>query len=96
MPIKEQCRNGGFRDATFFRWRARFGGMHVSEAQRLRELESEKAKLKRLLAKAHPEMYSLKGCGGKRSLHRPDANAKQVCCSSDSIRRCIDSAPGPR
>jgi putative transposase len=49
MPIKELCRNGGFSDATFYKWRAKFGGMQVSEAQRLRELESENAKLKRLL-----------------------------------------------
>jgi putative transposase len=41
--IKELCRNGGFSDATFYKWRAKFGGMHVSEAQRLRELESENA-----------------------------------------------------
>ena len=52
MPIKELCRNGGFSDATFYKWRAKFGGMQVSEAQRLRELESENAKLKRLLANA--------------------------------------------
>jgi putative transposase len=50
LPVKELCRNGGFSDATFYKWRARFGGMQVSEAQRLRELESENAKLKRLLA----------------------------------------------
>ncbi|MFM2450620.1 MAG: hypothetical protein RIS44_3070 [Pseudomonadota bacterium] len=50
MPIKELCRNGGFSDAAFYKWRAKFGGMQVSEAQRLRELESENAKLKRLLA----------------------------------------------
>ena len=53
MPIKELCRNGGFSDATFYKWRAKFGGMQISEAQRLRELESENAKLKRLLAEAH-------------------------------------------
>ena len=52
MPIKELCRNGGFSDATFYKWRAKFGGMQISEAQRLRELESENAKLKRLLAEA--------------------------------------------
>jgi putative transposase len=53
MPIKELCRNGCFSDATFYKWRARFGGMQVSEAQRLRELESENTKLKRLLAEAY-------------------------------------------
>ena len=59
LPIKELCRKGGFSDATFYKWRARFGGMQVSEAQRLRELESENAKLKRLLAEAHLDIHAL-------------------------------------
>ena len=45
LPIKELCRKGGFSDATFYKWRARFGGMEVADAKRLRELESENAKL---------------------------------------------------
>ncbi len=74
MPIKELCRNGGFSDATFDKWRAKFGGMQVSEAQRLRELESENAKLKRLLAEAHLDMHALKSVlGVKRQPHRPGA-----------------------
>jgi putative transposase len=50
MPIKELCRKGGFSDATFYKWRAKFGGMDVSDAKRLKELEGENAKLKKLLA----------------------------------------------
>ena len=38
MPIKELCRKGGFSDATFYKWRAKFGGMDVSDAKRLKEL----------------------------------------------------------
>ena len=53
-----------FSDATFYKWRARFGGMQVSQAQRLRELESENAKLKRLLAAAHLDMHALKSVLG--------------------------------
>ena len=64
MPVKELCRKGGFSDATFYKWRAKFGGMQVSEAQRLRELESENAKLKRLLAEAHLDMHALKSVVG--------------------------------
>ena len=64
LAIKEVCRNGGFSDATFYKWRAKFGGMQVSEAQRLRELESENAKLKRLLAEAHLDMHALKSVLG--------------------------------
>ena len=50
MPVKELCRLGGFSDATFYKWRSRFGGMEVPDARRLRELEAENAKLKRLVA----------------------------------------------
>jgi putative transposase len=64
LAIKEVCRNGGFSDATFYKWRAKFGGMQVSEAQRLRELEAENAKLKRLLAEAHLDMHALKSVLG--------------------------------
>ncbi len=46
MAIPELCRSGGFSQATFYKWRAKYGGMQVSDAQRLRELESENAKHK--------------------------------------------------
>ena len=51
MAVAEICRKGGFSDATFYKWRAKFGGMEVSEAKRLRELEAENAKLKGILDK---------------------------------------------
>lgn len=64
MGIPELCRSGGFSPATFYKWRAKYGGMQVSEAQRLRELESENAKLKRLLAEAHLDIHALKSVFG--------------------------------
>jgi putative transposase len=64
MPIKELCRKGGFSDATFYKWRAKFGGMEASDAKRLKELESENAKLKKLLAEAHLDMHALKSVLG--------------------------------
>jgi putative transposase len=64
MPIKELCRKGGFSDATFYKWRAKFGGMDVSDARRLKELEGENAKLKKLLAEAHLDIDALKGVFG--------------------------------
>ncbi len=60
MPIKELCRQGGFSDATFYKWRSRFGGMPASEAKRLRDLEAENNRLKKLLAEAHLDMHVLK------------------------------------
>ena len=64
MPIKELCRKGGFSDAAFYKWRAKFGGMEASDARRLRELEAENAKLKSLLAEAHLDMHALKSVLG--------------------------------
>jgi putative transposase len=64
MPIKELCRKGGFSDATFYKWRSKFGGMQASEAKRLRELEGENAKLKRMLAEAYLDIDALKGVFG--------------------------------
>ena len=64
MPIKELCRKGGFSDATFYKWRAKFGGIQASEAKRLRDLEGENAKLKRMLAEAYLDIDALKGVFG--------------------------------
>ena len=64
MPVKDLCRKGGFSDATFYKWRAKFGGMDVSDARRLKELEGENAKLKKLLAEAHLDIHALKSVFG--------------------------------
>jgi putative transposase len=60
VPVKELCRKNGFSDATFYEWRGRLGGMEVSEALRLRELEGENSKLKKLLAEAMLDIEALK------------------------------------
>jgi putative transposase len=64
VPIKDLCRKGGFSEATFYKWRSKFGGMEVPDAKRLRELEAENAKLKKLLAEAHLDMHALKSVLG--------------------------------
>jgi putative transposase len=48
----EVCRKHGISDATFYKWKAKYGGLEVSEARRLKALEDENAKLKKLLAEA--------------------------------------------
>ena len=53
MPVKEIGRKHGFSDASFYKWRSKYGGMDASEAKRLLELGLENGKLKRLLADAH-------------------------------------------
>ena len=50
VTIVEFCRQKGFNEDTFYKWKRRFGSMQVTEVKRLRELESENARLKRLLA----------------------------------------------
>jgi putative transposase len=61
VPVKDLCRKGGFSEATFYKWRSKFGGMEVPDAKRLRELEAENAKLKKLLAEAHLALKSVLG-----------------------------------
>ena len=64
VAVKELCRQNGFSDATFYKWRAKYGGMQAGEATRLREIEAENAKLKKLLAEAHLDMHALKSVLG--------------------------------
>ncbi len=50
MPVKELCRRHGFSEASYYLWRSKFGGMSVPDAKRLKELETENGRLKKLLA----------------------------------------------
>ena len=56
LPLKELCRRHGFSEASFYLWRTKFGGMNVSDAKRLKELEAENARLKKLLAESMLEI----------------------------------------
>jgi putative transposase len=59
-PTTEVCRRHGISNATFYKWKARYGGLEVSEARRLKALEDENARLKRLLAEAMLDNAALK------------------------------------
>ena len=50
LPVKELCRRHGFSEASYYLWRSKFGGMNVPDAKRLKELETENSRLKKLLA----------------------------------------------
>jgi putative transposase len=52
VGVKDLCRKHGFSEASYYVWRRKFGGMSVSDAKRLKELETENARLKRLLAES--------------------------------------------
>lgn len=52
LPIKELCRRHGFSEASYYLWRSKYGGMSLSDAKRLKELETENTRLKKLLAES--------------------------------------------
>ncbi len=61
----EVCRRHGISDATFYKWKAKYGGLEVSEARRLKSLEDETRRLKKLLAEAMLDNAALKDLLGK-------------------------------
>jgi putative transposase len=66
MKTADVCRKHGISSATFYNWKAKYGGLDVSDARRLRLLESENAKLKRLLAEAILDNTMLKDIAAKK------------------------------
>jgi putative transposase len=66
LPTADVCRKHGISSATFYAWKAKFGGMDVSEAKRLKTLEDENTKLKRLLADAMLDNVALKDLLSKK------------------------------
>ncbi len=60
------CRRHGISDATFYKWKAKYGGLEVSDAKRLKALEDENAKLKKLLAEAMLDNAMLKDVASKK------------------------------
>jgi putative transposase len=65
-PTADVCRRHNISTATFYNWKAKFGGMEVSDAKRLRALEEENAKLKKLLAESMLDMAILKDVASKK------------------------------
>lgn len=59
--VSELCRKHGMSDATFYKWKAKYGGMQVSDVRRLKDLEEENSKLKKLLAEQMLDNAGLKG-----------------------------------
>ncbi len=62
----EVCRKHGISSATFYKWKAKYGGLDVSDARRLKALEAENAKLKKLLAEAMLDNVMLKDIAAKK------------------------------
>src|ERR1700758_5110606 len=86
----EVCRKHGISSATFYKWKAKFGGLDVSDARRLKALEDENAKLKRLLAEAMLDNAMLKDIAGKNG----DAGRPARGCGSPGRELSGEPAAG--
>lgn len=65
-PTKDLCRRHGISEQSFYRWKAKYGGMDVSDAKRLRILEDENRRLKHVVGELTLDIAALKGVLGKR------------------------------
>ena len=87
-PTVEICRKHGISLATFRRYKARFGALDVSEAQRLKALEDENTKLKQLLTDAMPDLAILKDVAAKKGDARCKALGGGACRGGDE---CVNA-----
>ena len=90
LSAGEVCRKYGISDATFYKWRSRYGGMEVSDARRLKALEDENRRLKKLLAESMLDASTLKEMLGKTS----DGQLAQACCDLGGPREGLLAATG--
>ena len=65
IGVQELCRKHGISDATFYKWRAKYSGLEVSDVQRLRQLEDENRRLKQMVADQALDIQSLKAINAK-------------------------------
>ncbi len=73
ITVQDLCRQNGISDATFYKWRPKYGGLEVSEAKRLKQLEDENARLKKLVADLMLDNTMLKDVASK-NFFRPTLN----------------------
>ena len=66
VPIADLCRRLGVSDVTFYRWKAKYGGLEISEAKRLRALEEENRRLKQIVAEQTLDIQALKAVLSKK------------------------------
>jgi putative transposase len=66
VAVKEVCRKYGISDATYYKWKSKYGGLEVSDVRRMRELEAENSKLKRMFADLSLENQALKDLISKK------------------------------
>jgi len=66
LKVGELCRKHGISDATYYKWKAKYGGLEVSEARRLKQLEDENRRLKQMVAEQALDIQALKAVLGKK------------------------------
>ena len=81
VPVADLCRKHGLSSPTFYKWKAKYGGLDVSEARRLKALEDENARLKRMLADAMLDNVALKDLLGKKWWRPPRIGRLRRICS---------------
>ena len=81
LAVTELCRRHGVSSPTFYKWKAKYGGLDVSEARRLKALEDENAKLKRMLADAMLDNVALKDLLGKKWCRPQRIGRLRLICS---------------
>ena len=74
IKVADLCRQNGISDATFYKWRSKYGGLELSEVKRLRSLEQENARLKKLVAELMLDNTMLKDVASK-NFFRPTQSA---------------------
>lgn len=90
MPTADVCRRHGISSATFYKWKSKYGGLEVSDARRLRQLEHENERLKKLLADLMLDNAMLKEISAKNS------SAQCQAASGGSSPRGVRGEPAPR
>lgn len=91
VSASDLCRKHGISDATFYKWRSRYSGMEISEARKLKALEEENRKLKKLLAETMLDASTLKEMLAKTS----NAQLAETGCDLGGRREGLLAAAGP-
>jgi putative transposase len=82
IPITELCRKYGISDATYYNWKAKYGGMTTSEMRKLRQLEDENRRLKQLVADLTLDNQALKAVISKNGSHPGYGGKRSGLCAS--------------
>src|SRR3954452_4160424 len=88
VPTAQVCRSHGVSSATFYKWKAKFGGLDVSDARRLKALDDENGRLKRMLADAMLDNAALKDLLGKPAARREAARYLRQAFQISERRAC--------